>query len=481
MMSMRKSLFWSLSQQGGMMVLQILNMVVIARLLTPDEIGVFIVALSIAMIVQALREMGVTNYLIRAPELKDTDIRASFGMSAVLCGFFGITLLLLRHQLEGWIGTPGLAQVLVPVAVVMMIFPIEQPAQAIIRRQMRFETLHHISLISKLISVFTGISLALMGYSTMALAIGMLTEAVLRVVLLSWFEPRHLKLGPSLRGWRPLLNFGIWASGASIMWQVAIEGIKIVIGATLGAAPTALYDRAQRIPNMVRMNLFMPLGRVMLSSFSEDLRMGRPIGDKVEKLTAFTSCLIWPVFAVLAVLSEEVVLLMLGPQWDAITAILPWLLLSQGFKAFLPQPDHLLLPFSEVRRLFVVRLLQTLITFAAAAATLPFGLLVFAMFTPVSTLAMMVVIWVGIAPFAGVSLGRLTYVHLKSALVALVTVAPIAAWKYAGLGGGSYAILLLLLVLSAGMGLATAVFSAHPVAHEIKRGWMRIAGRRAAP
>ncbi len=482
-MTLRRSLFWSLSQQVGMMMLQTANMVVIARLLTPEEIGVFVIALSVVMIIQALREMGLTNYLIREPVVQDSTIRATFGMSIALCTILGIGLFLGRHQLEAWMGTPGLAQVLGPVVLVILIFPVEQPAMALIRREMRFETLHHASLLAKLAGVVTSIGLVFLGFSTMALVWGLMTEAVLRMVLLSWAEPRHLRLGPSFRGWRPLLGFGLWTSGASLAGQATVEGSKLLVGAILGAGPTALFDRAVRIPGMVRQGLFMPLGRVMLSSFSEDLRAGRNIGLKVERLTAITTGMIWPVFAVLALLAQEIVLLVLGPQWTQSAVILPWLLLAQAMLSLLPQPDQILVPFGHVRRLLILRMVQLIQSLGISYIALQWGLEVFAMSRPVNTVLLITAIWFAIAPYMGVTVSALLRGHLKSAAMTLAAAAPVAAWKIAGLGGGSYTVLVGLLLLSALMGLGTAILLKHPLAEEIRRtlSWLSTPRDRKTP
>ena len=456
-----------------MMTLQLLNMVVIARLLTPAEIGVFIIALSIVTIIQALREMGLTNYLIQAPAINDDTIRVTFGMSIVLCTGLGLALQLTRQQVENWIGMPGLAQVLGPVVLVILIFPVEQPAMALIRREMRFDTLHHLTILSKLAGVSTSIGLALWGFSTMALVWGLVIEALLRMILLAWAEPRHLLLGPSLRGWRPLLSFGAWTSGASLAGQATVEVTKLLIAGILGAGPTAIFDRAVRIPGMVRMGLFMPLGRVLLSSFSEDLRQGRPIGEKVSRLTGITTGMVWPMFAILALLSDEIVMLILGPQWSQSAAILPWLLLAQSILSLLPQPEQILVPFGHVRRLFAVRLFQLFASLSTTLIALQWSLEVFAMTRPLNTLILIVAIWIAISPYMGVSLRELAQGHLKSAIVTLVTCLPVAVWKFGGLGDGSQLVLVAMLICAATLGIITLLTIKHPLGDELKRASYR--------
>ena len=474
-MSIRRSLSWTLGQQVGMLVLQIVNLMIIARLLTPEEIGVFVVAVSVMTMIQALREMGLSNYLIRDPDLHDDTIRAVFGMSIALCLVLAGGLALSRHMIAGWMEAPEIATVLLLISLAILVFPVEQTASALLRREMRFDVLARVALTARLTGIVTSIALALWGLSTMALVWGLMAEVALRVTLLSRAEPRHLRLGPSLRGWRPLIGFGVWTTGASLAGQATVEGNKLLIGAFLGTGPVAIFDRAARIPGMVRRGLFGPLGQVMLPSFAKDLRDGRPIGPKVARLTAITSGMVWPIFAVLAILSDEIVLLILGPQWGQAAVILPWLLLAQSILSLLPQPEQILVPHGHVRRLMALRMVQLTVSLTIAAVSLQWGLEAFAMARFFNAAAFLLASWVAISPYMDVSLSGLARGHAKSTLPLLVTAAPVALWKFGWLGGGSYLALVALLVLAAALGLGTLMLIKHPLGEEISRTvtWLR--------
>lgn len=474
-MSIRRSLSWTLGQQGGMMILQIVNLMIIARLLTPSEIGVFVVAVSVMTMIQALREMGLSNYLIRDPKLNDDTIRAVFGMSIALCVVLAGGLVLLRHVIADWMEAPEIAAVLLLISLAILIFPVEQTASALLRRDMRFGIMARVTLTARFTGIVTSIALALMGLSTMALVWGLMAEVAVRVTQLSLAESRHLRLGPSLRGWRPLMGFGVWTTGASLAGQATVEGNKLLIGAFLGTGPVAIFDRTARIPGMVRRGIFGPLGQVMLPSFSRDLRDGRPIGPKVARLTAITTGIVWPLFAVLAMLSNEIVLLILGPQWGQAAVILPWLLLAQSLLALLPQPDQILVPHGHVRRLMVLRMVQVSASLSIAAVSVQWGLEAFAMARFLNALIFVLASWVAISPYMDVSLGALARGHAKSALVLLVTATPVALWKFGGLGGGSYLVLAALLVLTVALGLGITLALRHPLGEEILRTarWLR--------
>lgn len=459
------------------MLLKIINMVIIARLLTPAEVGMFVIALSLVTMLQALREMGLTNYLIREPVLQDSSIRTIFGMSIVLCSVIALILFALRHPLEGWFGAPGLADVLVPIVLVILIFPIEQPAMALIRRDMRFEALHHITLASKFVSVLTSIGLAFMGFSTMALVWGLVVEAVLRTVFLAYAERRPLSMGPSLESWRLLLGFGSWMTGASIAAQASSEGTKLLVGGLLGPAATGLYDRAVRVPGMIGNAIIMPVSRVVLSSFSEDVRQRRPLGGKVAHLIGVTIGLTWPVYALLGVLAHELILLMLGPQWTQAAVILPWLLASQMIISGMLQPDQILVPYGKVRLLFVTRMIQLVLSLGLGLVALYWSLEAFAVSRLINAVLNVVITWVVIAPHLDLRAADLGRLYMRTLLLCAVSLSPVALWKYADLGDGSIPVLLACLVAAGLLGLITLHLLRHPLMAELTRAGKMISGK----
>ena len=63
--SMRRSILWMGLSQGGLFVIQFGGSVVIARLLTPYDMGVYALAAATVGLLMALRVFGLGTFLIR--------------------------------------------------------------------------------------------------------------------------------------------------------------------------------------------------------------------------------------------------------------------------------------------------------------------------------------------------------------------------------------------------------------------------------
>lgn len=75
-MSTRKSLFFSFLDRYASLAITVISSMVIARLLTPAEIGVFSVTLVLLSFVTTLRDMGAGQYLVQEINLTTERIRA---------------------------------------------------------------------------------------------------------------------------------------------------------------------------------------------------------------------------------------------------------------------------------------------------------------------------------------------------------------------------------------------------------------------
>lgn len=91
--STRRSLKWSFAMQGGQFILQFGASVIIARLLTPAELGIFALAMAANALLYTVRDFGIGAYLIREEHLDTYKIRTAFGLWLMLAWPVGLGLL----------------------------------------------------------------------------------------------------------------------------------------------------------------------------------------------------------------------------------------------------------------------------------------------------------------------------------------------------------------------------------------------------
>ena len=100
MTSVRRALLFSLLERYALTVLAFASNVLLARLLTPSEIGVYSVCMAVVGIAGVLREFGIGSYLIQKREVTRAHLGTAFGLSLVLGVLLPWDLLLTRLRVS---------------------------------------------------------------------------------------------------------------------------------------------------------------------------------------------------------------------------------------------------------------------------------------------------------------------------------------------------------------------------------------------
>ncbi len=106
-MSFRKALFYSFTTRYFAIGLQFFATIILARLLTPAEIGIYSVGAAVVMIAQTLRDFGTSSYVIQEQELSPGRLGTAFSLTVIVawtiaaCLWLGAAELAVFYREEG--------------------------------------------------------------------------------------------------------------------------------------------------------------------------------------------------------------------------------------------------------------------------------------------------------------------------------------------------------------------------------------------
>jgi len=148
MTSVRRGLALSFAERYALIALALASNILLARLLTPEQIGIYSVSLAVIGIAQVLRDFGVGNFLIQEKNLSEAHIRTAFGISLVI----GVVLFLGAFAAAPWAGRfYGEAQMVATLrisALNFVVLPFCSISLALLRRDMQFQRLLIVTLAS---------------------------------------------------------------------------------------------------------------------------------------------------------------------------------------------------------------------------------------------------------------------------------------------------------------------------------------------
>lgn len=313
---------WSLLQTSGSQLVGFAVLLVLARLLGPQEFGIVTAAFVVHGAVASIVDLGVGDVLVRRRPQDQADYDSAFWTLLGVSLLLGAALAVAARPIARLLSQPLLPPLLWLLAATLPLAVLEQVMGARMRSEMKFRPLALRALAATLVGGAAGIGLALAGAGYWSLLAKGVVEAAVAAALL-WatcsYRPGRQW---SLPRWRELFTSGRHVLGVRLIDIVALRFDALLVSARFGPAALGLYAAGQRIHQTLMQALFATVHRVTLPAFAqlqdEPLRMREALLRMVRVTSFFTL----PAFAALAILAEPLVLTVLGSRWPGAAPIL---------------------------------------------------------------------------------------------------------------------------------------------------------------
>ena len=334
------------------MVLNFGTMVIASRILHPKEVGVAVIAASMANLVLSLREFASINYLVQKPDLTTGDKRAAFSV-LTLATLVAVIVLLVSAP---WIARLYEEPVLVPffhiLAVCALLELVTLPMQGMMQREMAFSRVALIATATALVTAVTTVSLAALGASSMSFAWATLAAAVTSAVL-SLVLHRDLSIfGLTTRGLRSMVSFSSYVGANLVLYRIYETLPGMILGRTVSASAVGLYNRATNLSQLPEKTFLCGIIAVAVPAFSVRNRQELSLKEPYLRGVSYITGVQWPALASMAVLAHPIVHILLGPQWGEAVPIVRIMSLALLFSFTFELNFPVLMAIGAVKDLF---------------------------------------------------------------------------------------------------------------------------------
>jgi O-antigen/teichoic acid export membrane protein len=328
-MNFRSALKVSAVVQLATFVLSFASVLVVSRLLTPEEIGIFSVSVSLLGMAHIFREFGVGQYLVQAATVGREQVRAAFTVALVCSWGIGLVVLAAGFPMTVVYRHDGIQEVLTLAAINFFVMPFGTPILAILRRELQFERLAWVTIVGAAVQTGVTIAAAYLGHSYLSMAYGTLAMQLTKVVMLNVMRPGETLVWPTTHGVREVLRFGSLSTGAVVANNVGGAAPDLVFGRTLGFADVAFYSRGVGLQNMLIEKIHEAVRSVYFPIFASELRAGAAGCTVYLRIVGNLAAVTVPALVVLAVLADPLIPFVFGDQWAASAPIASTLCLYQ--------------------------------------------------------------------------------------------------------------------------------------------------------
>ncbi len=428
MTSVRKSLGISALDSYLTIVLQIASTVILARILTPEQIGIFAVAAVFASLASTFRDFGVAEYLIQEKDLTPDAIRAALTVNIAVSWLMAVLLFFAAPWAAQFYRTEGVQHVMQLQAVNFLLIPFGAVTMAWFRREMNFKPILLASVVGNSTSFVVVLSLALNGFGYMSLAWSSLAGVVATVLVSLALRPAGFPRWPGTRGVAKVVHFGKYASGIYFFGQLGKGAPEMIIGRAQDMAAVGMFSRAQGLVEIFNRLVVRAVMPVYLPFFANAVReTGSPKPGLLQAMALLTA-VGWPFLAFMGIAAFAVVRLMYGPQWLESVALARILCAAAAVELVYVASKECMLSKGLAKESNNLQILIQLLRVAGLMAVFKYGLLGASWGLFAAAVAGMLVSHVFLARHVGVRAGEVLQTLWPSLQVTAITVAPLALW-----------------------------------------------------
>lgn len=314
--------------QGVRIAVQFLSVIVIARLLAPEDIGLFAMVLPFANFIGLFQDLGLTQAITTAGRLTRGQATLMFWLNLGASAILALILAGLAPVVSAFYGRPELLGLTLALASSFLLSGLFTVQIALLNRTMRYKALAVIDMASVVAGFAAAVLVALIWPSAWALLastiVGLAVSLVLAWTFSSW---RPGRAAPA-REVSELLRFGAGVTGFNISNFFARSLDSVLIGRVAGAEQLGFYDRAYKLLVLPLQQVNRPIGRVMIPALSRLRDEPHRYRHAYLRVVQQTLLLIMPGVITLMITADTLIPLLMGDQWGPTSAIFAWLALS---------------------------------------------------------------------------------------------------------------------------------------------------------
>ncbi|AKO52760.1 polysaccharide biosynthesis protein [Marinobacter psychrophilus] len=321
MSKIRRAVVFSSMAQYGVRLVGLVTTMIVARLLTPDEVGTFAIASAIIMLLSEFKLLGAADYLIREPEITDLKIRRALGLTILISWGLGLLALALAMPTAAFYDIPQLAVIFAILSTGLFLAPFISIPMAVVARRFEFRVVLVADIVSSITSLATTVLLINLGFSYYSLAWGYCAKMATQLAVVCLIREFPKYWVPTFSGIAAIARFGIFASLSNLCSRAINIAPDLVIGKMGTTAQVGMFSRGLGFVEFLSGTLQVGVSPVVLPYLSEAKRSGENLSEAYTRATVLLGALVWPVLSVASVASLPVIRIFFGDQWDAAAPI----------------------------------------------------------------------------------------------------------------------------------------------------------------
>lgn len=261
---------WAAISSGVVAAIQLLQTLVLARILSPEEFGLMAIVVLVLNFAQIYADMGISGALVHRQDATKEQLSSLFWLNCLAGVVVFLVTVAFAPIVASVFGEPRLAHLIFCTALIFLIWPIGGQFALLLQKELDFRTLALCEIASAVLAAGVTIVAASEGYGALSLVLGKLAGAGLTAVVygvIGWRRWRP-SLHFSSRDLKGYLSFGLYQMGQTTLIFAASQIDQLYVGIVLGTQALGYYAFAWNLVLQPMMKLNYVLTRVAFPVFA---------------------------------------------------------------------------------------------------------------------------------------------------------------------------------------------------------------------
>ncbi|MEK7095296.1 MAG: lipopolysaccharide biosynthesis protein [Patescibacteria group bacterium] len=361
-----KGLTWIGAIRGLTRSLSFVRIAILARILSPDQMGHFAIATMVLAFLEIVTETGINVFLIQEGKKLEDYVDTAWSVSILRGLLICLVVLVASWPISQFFSSPDALILVQLAAAIPLIRGLINPSIIRLQKDLTFDREFYLRTGILLADAAVSIAISFIYRTPAGLVWGMIAGAILEVIL------SHLLISPRPQ-WNldfskvnQILNRGRWMTAAGVFNYFFHNGDNIVVGRILSTAKLGVYQLAYSISILPITEIADTFGRVMFPVYSRVASDRARLFRAFTRVTAGITLLVTPFCLLLIFFPENLISFFLGDKWLEAATVLPILALFGGIRAITGSTSSLFLAVKKQEYVTAV----TLASLAGLAVTI---------------------------------------------------------------------------------------------------------------
>ena len=318
-----KSGIWRLATKISSRGLQMLMLIILARLLEPRHFGLMGIALLTLGAMRRFTEIGLNAALIQQQRDNVDDYLDTTWCLEITRGLviFGI-LYALAPYIAGFFGEPAATLPIQVIGLGPLLYGLRNPGVVYFKKHLEFHKDFLYRASGGFTQLIVGVGYAMYSPTVWALVFAFLARDAVELVLSYALHGYRPWFSFNIDAAKELIHYGKWITGSSMVHFLYSEGDDAFVGWYLSATALGFYQYAYRMADTPSTEVSEVISQVMFPTFSKlqgDIGQLREALLQTTRLAAFIT---FPMSFGIVLVAPSFVPSILGPEWNPMIPIL---------------------------------------------------------------------------------------------------------------------------------------------------------------